>query len=128
MKKLLSVCVAFFLLVSAAVAYAADVTGSWTGNIQTDNGAVVLTFTLKQDGGTLTGTIAAPGIDPLTIHDGTIDGDKVSFAVDYNGSTVKDTGTVSGDTMKLKTTGGGMDGELTLKRIPAPAAEAPAAK
>lgn len=127
MKKLLSVCVAVLILFSSASAFAADVTGGWMGEIKTDDGPVQLVFTFKQDGSKLTGAVQASGMDPLLLHDGKIDGDKITFAVDYNGSTITDSGTVSGDTMQLKTTGGGLDGNLTLKRAPAAPAATPAA-
>ncbi len=40
----------------ATVALAADVTGKWVGSVDTPNGPIELTYELKADGETLTGT------------------------------------------------------------------------
>ena len=42
-----------------ATAFAADVTGKWVGNVETPNGPLELTYDLKADGETLTGTVAS---------------------------------------------------------------------
>jgi hypothetical protein len=136
-KKLLFVTT--ILLVVAFVAVAADVTGKWVAEVQGRNGNTQqMTFTLKADGGTLTGTVmggggggrrgggggGGGGRAPVAaeISKGTIDGDKVYFEVtrEYNGnsSTTKYSGTISGDTLNLKETRNGQNGETT-RDIPA---------
>ncbi len=40
----------------ASVALAADVTGKWVGSVDTPNGPLEVTYELKADGETLTGT------------------------------------------------------------------------
>ena len=46
---------------AAVVAFAADVTGKWTYEMQGRNGAMTGTINLKADGGTLTGTVSGRG-------------------------------------------------------------------
>jgi hypothetical protein len=121
MKMLLSVCAALLLTFSAATAFAAtDVTGVWVGKMAGPNGdGFQITFTFKQDGAKLTGTVGGPMGDPMEITEGKIDGDKVTFDVSFNGMTIHHTGVVSGDTIKLTTKSDGGDfpgGEMTLTR------------
>ncbi|HEV8038977.1 MAG TPA: hypothetical protein VGP62_08950 [Bryobacteraceae bacterium] len=89
----------------ALAAFAADVTGKWTYEMQGRNGAMTGTLNLKADGSTLTGTVSGRGGE-TEISDGKIDGDNVSFTVirEFNGNkmTQKYTGTVTGDGIKFK--------------------------
>jgi type 1 fimbria pilin len=122
MKKLLSLFAAIAILFSSAAAFAADVTGAWTGDV---GGQFQITFNFKQDGTKLTGSVQGPDA-PINITDGKVDGDKISFTVEFNGNTIHHTGTVTGDTIKLTTEGGEMaGGEMTLKRADAAPAAAP---
>jgi uncharacterized lipoprotein YehR (DUF1307 family) len=117
-KKILSALVALLMVFATASALAADLSGDWTGSV--NNGQFQITFTFKQDGATLTGTVQAAQGDPIPITDGKIDGDKLSFTVNFNGTTIHHTGTLSGDTIKLTTEGGDFGAmEMTLKRAPA---------
>lgn len=126
------------LLVVAFVAMAADITGKWVAEQPGRNGgpARQITFDLKADGATLTGTMTGGmGGGPrrggvaavpraLAISDGTIDGNNISFTVkvEFNGNTMvsKYEGTLSGDELKLKVNREGRNGattsELTAKR------------
>jgi hypothetical protein len=121
MKKLLCVYAALMMAFTAASAFAAsDVTGTWTTNMAGPNGdSMQITFTFKQDGAVLTGTSSGPMGDPMTISDGKVDGDKLSFSVSFNGMTIKHEGVIAGDTIKLtsKSEGGDFPGmEMTLTR------------
>lgn len=122
MKKLLYVCAALVLAFSAAKVQAADITGSWKGEITTpDGGTMPVAYTLKQDGDKLTGTTQGPQGDSMEIADGKIDGNKISFKISINGMTIVNEGTLSesGDEIKLttKSEGGDFPGmEVTLKR------------
>jgi hypothetical protein len=122
-------------LAVAFTAAAADLTGKWVAQIEGRNGTQTMTFDLKADGATLTGTVtgggggggrrggggggnaaaAAPAAQPIS--DGKIDGTKVTFSVkvDRNGNTMVTTytGTFSGDTLTLKQTRTGRNGEQT---------------
>jgi hypothetical protein len=105
---------------SAVTVFAADVTGAWTGDMKSPDGnSFRISFTFKQDGAKLTGTIAGPQGDPMEIADGKVDGDKLSFSVTFNGMTIKHEGVINGDEIKLtsKTDSGDFPGgEMTLTR------------
>ena len=120
MKKLMYVCAALMMAFTAASAFAADVTGTWTGKMAGPNGdGFQITFTFKVDGTKLTGTITGPQGDPMEISDGKVDGDKLSFNVSVNGMTIKHEGVITGDTIKLTPKSDGGDfpgGEMTLTR------------
>ena len=127
----------FLFLVTATLAItsvmrAADITGKWTAQVAGRNGAnQEMTFQLKADGNTLTGTVTGGGgggrrggggggggraaaAGPRQITDGKIDGDKFSFTVktEANGQTrtTTYTGTIDGDTLKLKQNREGRNG------------------
>ncbi|HEY1219556.1 MAG: hypothetical protein ABSE42_19175 [Bryobacteraceae bacterium] len=111
-----------FLLLATA-AWAADVTGTWKGEVSTPDGnAFTLTYSFKQDGAKLTGTVLGPQGDPLPIDNGKVEGGKISFSVkvDMNGGTVfSSEGTINGDeiTLKTKADSGDMDfPPMTIKR------------
>ena len=102
---LLSCCVAL-------AAFAADVTGKWTYEMQGRNGAMTATLNLKADGSNLTGTVSGRGGDtPIT--DGKVDGDNLSFNVvrEFNGNkfSMKYTGTVTPEGIKFKVEREGTD-------------------
>jgi hypothetical protein len=111
------------MVVSTALAFAADITGAWSAQMGGPNGdGFSISFTFKQDGAKLTGTVAGPQGDPLQISDGKVDGDKVSFSVNFNGTTFKHEGTISGDEIKLTMKSDAGDfpgGPLTLKKTKA---------
>ncbi|MFY9725836.1 MAG: hypothetical protein WB579_00115 [Bryobacteraceae bacterium] len=111
-----------FLLLATA-AWAADVTGTWKGDLSSPDGSTfTLTYTFKQDGAKLTGTVLGPQGDPLPLDNGKVDGDKISFSVkvDFNGGTTfSSEGTINGDEIVLKTKAdtGDMDmPPMTIKR------------
>jgi hypothetical protein len=120
MKEFLCYCAALMLVLGAATAFAADLTGTWTGNMVTANGdTILLIFTLKQDGAKLTGTVSGSQIGSLDIVDGNVDGDKLSFSVNYNGMPIKTIGVISRDQIKLVPKGDQgeqVGGEVTLTR------------
>jgi hypothetical protein len=123
-KKLLFV--ATIALVFTFAAMAADVTGKWVAEMPGRNGGPPrqMTFDLKQNGSTLTGTMSGGmgrgGATPVEISDGKVDGDNVSFTVKRdtpNGPMeMKYKGTVSGDDLKLKYTMMDQEREITAKR------------
>jgi len=120
MKKLFCVCAALMMAFCAATAFAADVTGAWSGDMVEPGGnSFHLSFTFKQDGAKLTGTVTGPQGDPIEIADGKIDGDKLSFTVNVNGTVIKHEGVVSGNTIKLTTKSDSEEfqgGDITLTR------------
>jgi hypothetical protein len=119
MKILLYFCAALAMTLTAATALAADVSGTWTATAQSPNGDFQLTFTFKQDGANLTGTVQGPQGDAIDISNGKVDGDKFTFDVSFNGMTIHHDCTVNGDEIKMTTKSDNPDFpgmELTLKR------------
>ena len=104
----------------ALCAWAGDISGTWTGEINGPDGSISLTYSFKQDGGKLTGTVAGPQGDPIPLEEGKVDGDKISFSVhvDFNGGTkFTSEGTVKGDEITLNTKSESADlGAMTLKK------------
>ncbi len=135
MKTLLYACAALVMTLGAATAMAADVAGTWTAEMKTPDGnSMQMTFTFKQDGAKLTGTVQGAMGEPMEISNGKIDGDKFSFDVSFNGMVIHHDCTVTGDNEIKMTTksdqGGFPPMDLTLKRVKetppaAPAAPAP---
>jgi hypothetical protein len=128
MKMLLCVCAALMFALTAITAHAAtDVTGTWTGELKgPDGNGFPISFTFKQDGATMTGSVQGPQGEPIAISDGKVDGSTITFKVSFNGMTISHTGTVVGDEIKLTTKSDQGDfpgGEMTLKRTPPPAAK-----
>ena len=119
MKRVACICAVMIALGSIA-AFAADVTGAWSGEMNGPNGeGFQLSFTFKQSGTKLTGTVAGPQGDPIEISDGRVEGDKLAFNVSFNGMTIKHEGTISGDEIKLTSKSDQGDfpgGTMTLKR------------
>ena len=116
MKKLFAM---FGALALAATMYAADITGKWTGKMETPNGSRDVNMAFKADGATLTGSVSGRNGD-TPIENGKIDGDNISFTVTrkFNDMEIKMnyTGKVSGDSIKLNYKMRDNDVELTLKR------------
>ncbi|HEV2134057.1 MAG TPA: hypothetical protein VGR47_07320 [Terracidiphilus sp.] len=132
MKRLMLCAFAMVAMaLTVTTARAADVTGSWTGDVAAPDGSnFQLTFNLKQDGDKLTGTVLGPQGDAMDISNGKVDGNKISFDVSFNGMTINHEGTVNdaGDEIEMTTKSDSGDfpgGKMTLKR--AKAGEAPAA-
>jgi hypothetical protein len=100
------------VLLAAAIAQAADVSGAWTWTTPGRNGGPdrVSTLTLKVEDSKLTGKLSTPGRDGQAVEspvvDGKVDGDSVNFNVvrEFNGNstTNKYTGTVSADKINGK--------------------------
>ena len=130
MRKLLCVCAGLAMALSAAAALAADVSGSWTADSAgPDGSSYQLTFTFKQDGAKLTGTVQGPQGDPIEISNGKVDGNSIAFDVSFNGMTISHAGTVNdaGDEIKLTTKASQPDfpvHDLTLKKSKPPAQSA----
>jgi opacity protein-like surface antigen len=104
MKKFLCICAALAMTLSAATAMAADLTGTWTGEAKAPDGSSFpLTFTFKQDGATLTGSVLVGQGDPLPISNGKVDGNKFTFDDSFNGIVIHHDCTLDGDTIKVST-------------------------
>ncbi|QOY90538.1 hypothetical protein [Paludibaculum fermentans] len=104
------------MLTMAVSAFAADVAGKWKATMEGPNGSMQLTFDLKVDGNKITGK-ASGEMGEMKITDGTIDGDRISFAIETDQMKVVHKGTVSGDEMKLKVEVGDNSMEMVAKRV-----------
>jgi len=83
------------LILSAALTFAADITGKWTFTVNLDAGSGTPTFDFVQKGETLTGTYHGTfGEAKLT---GTVKGDKVEFSFSSDAGTASYSGTLDGD-------------------------------
>jgi hypothetical protein len=119
-KRVVLLCA--LLALSSLAALAADVTGKWTSEAmgRGGKGGGTQTFTLKQDGSALTGTVQGGRGPAGEITNGKVDGDNVSFEVtrEFNGNsmTIKYSGTVSGGSMKLSVNTARGQREVTLTK------------
>jgi hypothetical protein len=101
----------------ALVAAAADVSGKWRAEFTTPDGTQrVNTFTFKVDGDTVTGTVAGSQ-DETPIKDGKVSGDTISFTADRPFGTFTYKGTVSGDEIKFAVQFNDNNFEITAKRL-----------
>jgi len=106
------------------VALAADITGDWTGSMSMGDNQITLSYSFKQDGGRLTGTVTGPQGNPLTLQDGKVEGDKLSFNLQVEGPNgsmkISSEGAIKGsDEITLTTKIEGADRDfppITLKR------------
>jgi opacity protein-like surface antigen len=112
MRSLLTCAV--LIVIAAGAILAADVSGNWSGTMSMGDNQFTLNYTFKQDGEKLTGSVQGPQGDPLTLNDGKVQGDKLSFNI-----TVQ---TPNGD-MKIASEGtikGAEEITLTSKMVGAP--------
>lgn len=117
---LLLICL--FAVTGLALAQA-KVDGKWTAEIQGGRGPQMVTITLKNDGGKLTGTVEGGRGGAVPIEEGTVKGNAISFKQKQMGRggevILLYTGTISGDEIKFKREpqgGQGMPVEFTAKR------------
>ena len=116
-----SVMVFIFLLGISATA-SEGITGKWQASMGPD-GDMVITFDFKVNGDQLTGTVSTPMGDQ-EISNGKVDGNSLSFETKMMDSTIKHTGKLDGEVIKLKVEmpeggpgGPGGPNEITLKRV-----------
>jgi hypothetical protein len=112
------------VLGTAVAAMAADVTGTWTAEFDTQIGVQKYVFTFKVEGEKLTGEAVAERMGekatvPLT--NGAVKGDQITFteALDFQGQQVPIayTGTIAGDEIKFsRKVGDFATEELVAKR------------
>lgn len=103
------------LLLIAAVVFAADITGTWSGVLATEVGNFNIVAKLNVEGNAVTGTVSSESGE-TKIEKGSIDGDKISFQVTGEYGPMVYSGTFSGDEMKLNLEVMGMFMPLTLTR------------
>ena len=113
----------FMAAMLAIAALAADPTGVWKADYTTPNGTQrSSTFHLKADGEKLTGKVVSQ-MGESEIKDGSVKGDDVSFSVvrSFNGNevTMKYTGKVSADSIKMQVSFGDRTLDMVAKKEPA---------
>lgn len=105
------------LLLAAAMLFAADLTGKWTGQFDFNGNAVPLTFDMKSSGATVTGKVNGLPTPDCEIKDGKIDGETITFWLntEYQGNPIKlvYNGKISGD--KIDFTMGTEDGGFSVQ-------------
>lgn len=101
------------LFMMSVITLADDVTGRWTGRIM-DQFDVIYDFT--QDGDQLTGTTVGPDGTTISIANGTIKGDEVSYTINVMGGDLPIKGKLVGDTMKLTFSMEGNEVPFELKK------------
>jgi hypothetical protein len=104
----------FLGLLAAGTILAADPTGKWEATSETPRGEMKMTFNLKADGETLTGTIGNERMGESEIQDGKISGDDITFKqVMERGDrtmTIEWAGKISGDEIQFTRKFAGMPG------------------
>lgn len=121
------------MMLTPATMHAADVTGTWAASVQSPDGGgggMQITFTFKQDGDKLTGSVDAGQGGTIEITNGKVDGNHFTFDVAFNGTAIHHDCTLDGDEIKMttKSDSGDFPGmQMTLKRAKegAPAAAPP---
>jgi hypothetical protein len=113
--------IAGLVLLAAAGAFAADVTGTWTASFDTQVGVQNYTYTFKVEGGKLTGT-AKSNLGEGAITGGTVNGDDIAFTenLEYQGMPLQITykGKISGDEIKFtRFVVEGINEDLVAKRV-----------
>jgi hypothetical protein len=92
------------LFLLTAVAFAADITGTWTASFDTQVGVQNYTFTFKVEGNKLTGRLKSTFAES-EISEGSVNGDDISFVENmmYEGMPLRIMykGKVSGDEIKI---------------------------
>lgn len=123
MKKLI---LGLALFALAIPVLAADATGKWSASVQGPQGDFTLTFDLKAEGETLTGTSGNDFTGDVAIAHGKVAGDTITFDVTFdfggNSATFHYKGEVGADAIEFTRTATG-DGpwagerKLTAKRM-----------
>ncbi len=93
----LVVAVAFTVITS----HAEGISGKWKTSMKSPQGDMEMTFVFKVDGAKLTGTMSTPMGD-MELKNGKVDGNEFSFEIDMMGNSMKHTGTLDGEVIKLK--------------------------
>jgi hypothetical protein len=126
MKYIMVLLAAAFVLAAVSLAWAADVNGKWVAQVPGRGGQTrETTFTLKADGGKLTGTVSGMQGE-VPIADGAIKGDEISFTQTFTpqqgGDPIKVfyKGKISGDVInftRAREGGSQPPTEFTAKRV-----------
>jgi len=117
-KRMILLSAALLVALYAPSAFAATVTGKWTAEDKDPDGnPSTITYVFRHEGTQLTGTVAIPA-ETVSISNGKVDGDKVSFVAVFSFGTISHTGAVHGDeiTLTVMSDTSFTTHEITLKR------------
>jgi hypothetical protein len=118
MRRLAFVILAAALVTTGpALAGAVDVSGDWSLTVNSEQGVIPATLSLKQDGEKLTGTITGGDGGTMPIE-GTVKESEITFSFYYGDIPVTMSGTVDGDTVKGSFSAGESGGDWTGTRKP----------
>ena len=70
-----------------------NIDGTWKGTRETPNGTFEFTYTFKVEGTTLTGTLKTQ-FGEAKLENGKIDGNKFSYSITFNNTTINSTGEI----------------------------------
>ena len=118
------VILAVLILVGMVCVYAADITGKWTTEFDSQVGVQKYVFEFKVEGTKLTGTAISKIADAAEVKtpitEGTVNGDDVTFVenLDYSGQQLKITykGKVAGDQINFSRDVAGQGGETFVAK------------
>jgi hypothetical protein len=107
------------MLLVAGMAFAADIDGKWTGELDMGGQKIPVEYTFKAEGAKLTGF--TPIMEQKTeIKDGKIDGNNVSFSISFGegeqGMKIDYKGVIAGNKLTLKFDMMGQASELVLTK------------
>src|SRR5260370_23525643 len=113
MSKHLLLWVAAVIVLDAA----AELSGTWKAEFATPDGQQrVNTFTLKVEGGKVTGTVKGMQ-DETPIQNGKVDGNEISFTAERPFGSFVYKGKANGDTIQFNMEVNGQSMEITAKRV-----------
>lgn len=107
------------LVLCAFAAFGADVTGTWKGALETQQGTLEIEYQFKAEDGKLTGT-ASSQMGSISITNGKVEGDTITFTISTGEYDVVHKGVVTGDEMKLTADVGSRTLSISAKRVPPP--------
>ncbi len=117
------VILAILILAGLVCVYAADITGKWTTEFDSQVGLQKYVFEFKMEGTKLTGTAISDiggNVAKTPITEGVVNGDDVTFVenLNYSGMELKITykGKIAGDEIKFSRDVGGQGGETFVAK------------
>ncbi len=117
MKYFFYLCLVIFFTMN--IAHAQGIDGKWTGEMQSPNGPMDLTFNFHVTGDSLTGGVESQ-MGEIPISNGKVNDSTFSFDVSFNGMTIQHQCVVKSDsTISMKVAGmQDEENEIILKRLP----------
>ncbi len=114
MKKASLLIASIFLFV--LVCLAADLTGTYKGSVSFQDNRIELTYKLKAEGQTLTGSITSE-YGELPLLEGKIAGDDFTYKIDIGNGPMESKGKFMGDSIVVTSNFGGTEVKNTFKRV-----------